>query len=77
MKSLIKSFDSLPWIVKLILALPALDIVWNIYRLIRSLVKENLLGIIIAIILIIPGAAFMWVVDLISIALFKRVLWIN
>lgn len=77
MKDLIKSFDKLPYIVKLILCIPALDIVWSVYKLCRSLTKNNILGIILGILTIVPGAAFMWLVDLVSLLLFKKVLWID
>lgn len=69
--------DGLDWIVKLILAIPVLDIVWNVYRLVKSVDKGSILGIILAIILILPGATFMWLVDVISIIVFKKVLWID
>lgn len=77
MKDLIKSFDKLPYIVKLILCIPALDIVWSVYKLCRSLTKNNTLGIVLGILTIIPGATFMWLVDLVSLLLFKKVLWID
>ena len=77
MKNLIKSFDQLPYIVKLILCIPALDIVWSVYKLCRSLAKNNVLGIILGVLTIIPGAAIMWLVDLVSLLLFKKVLWID
>lgn len=77
MKNLIKSFDQLPYIVKLILCIPALDIVWSVYKLCRSLAKNNVLGIILGVLTIIPGATIMWLVDLVSLLLFKKVLWID
>ena len=77
MKKLIKTIDKLPYIVKLILCLPALDIVWSVYKLCRSLSKNNLLGIVLGILTIVPGAAFMWLVDLLSLLLFKKVLWVD
>ena len=75
MKDLIKSFDRLPYIVKLILCIPALQIVWGIYRVCRSLVKKNVLALIISILLIVPGAAFMWLFDLICVLFSKKVWW--
>ena len=77
MKKLIKSFDRLPYIFKLILCIPALDVVWSVYKLCRSISKSNLIGIILGILTIVPGAAFMWLVDLISLLLFKKVLWVD
>lgn len=77
MKSFCKAMEGLDWIVKLVLAIPVLDIIWNIYRLCKSITKGNILGIVLAIILILPGAMFMWLVDIISIIVFKKVLWID
>ena len=77
MKDLIKSIDNLPKLVKLILAIPALDIIWVVYRLLRSLVKENTLGIVVAIVLIFVGIPFMWLIDIICIALNDKVWWLD
>lgn len=77
MKDLIKSFDSLPKLVKIILALPVLDIVWAIYRLCRSIDKGNLLGIVLAIVLIVVCPIIFWLVDIITIILLDKVLWID
>ena len=77
MKGLIKAFDNLPKIVKFILALPGLDIVWGIYRLARSASKGSVLGIVLGIIMIFVCPVAFWIVDLITIALSNRVLWID
>jgi len=74
MDSLIKAFDNLPKIVKLILCIPAIAIIWMIYRLCRSLAKKNIIGIILAIVLIFVGIPFMWLIDLLFI-LFKGSVW--
>jgi len=77
MKDLIKSIDSLPLIVKIILTLPALDIVWWVYRICRSMSKNNTIGVVIAIILLCVGVPFMWLVDLICILVKGSVFWID
>lgn len=77
MKSYIKLLDGFSPIVKIIIALPFFDILWNIYRLVKSLEKKNVLGIVIAIILLLPGAAFMWLVDIISLLVVGKILWID
>ena len=74
MKDLIKAMDNLPWLVKLILCIPALDIVWTVYRLLRSLDAKNTLGIVISIILFV-FAPFIWIIDLICVILKKQVWW--
>ncbi|MBQ8400384.1 MAG: hypothetical protein IJX14_00495 [Clostridia bacterium] len=72
MKELIKAIDALPLLVKVILAIPALDIVWGIYRICRSVDKNNVAGIVVSIILLfIP---FMWLIDIIMILL-KGTVW--
>ncbi|MFI3128749.1 MAG: hypothetical protein R3Y18_01665 [Bacillota bacterium] len=58
-------------------ALPVLDIVWVVYRLIKSISKKNTLGIILGIVLIIVGIPFLWIVDIITIVLFDKVIWID
>ena len=77
MKNFIKAMDKLPFIVKLILAIPALDVIWNIYRLCRSISKGNLVGIILSILLITVGLAFMWLIDIICILLNNKIWWID
>lgn len=69
--------ENLPLIVKLILALPALDIVWNIVRLLKSVAKNNVVGIVLALILIFVGAPFMWLIDLICIVLKGKIWWLD
>lgn len=77
MKSLISALDNLPKLVKLILAIPMLDIVWVIYRLCCSLEKKNLLGVVLAVVLIFVGIPFLWLVDIICILLNDKVWWID
>ena len=77
MSSFVKAMDSMPMIVKIILALPVLDIIWNIYRVVRSAAKKSVLGIILGVVLIIVGIPFMWLVDIISIIICNKVLWID
>ncbi len=74
---MIKALDGLPKWLKIVLALPVLDIIWNIYRLVKSIKKDNLVGIILAALLIIIGIAFMWLVDIITLLVRDKVLWID
>ena len=75
LQELIKSFDNLPQIVKIILALPALDIVWVIYRIIKSVNDNNMLGIILGVVMIFVGVPFLWLIDLICIIMKNTVWW--
>ena len=77
MKSFISAMDGLPKVVKIILAIPFLDIIWVVYRLIRSLDSKNTLGIVLAIVLIIFGIPFLWLIDIICIIINNRVWWLD
>lgn len=72
MKDIIKGFDNLPWIVKLILCLPALNIAWAVYRIIKGVHAKKTLTLVAGILWIIPGAVFCWVADLVCTICFKR-----
>ena len=73
MAGLVKSFDNLPWIVKLILALPFIDgIAWGIYRVAKGISKNDMTLIIIGVIWIILGMAILWIIDLVTIILYKK-----
>lgn len=77
MNELINSLDNLPLVVKLILCIPLLDVVWSVYKLCRSITKNNVLGIILAILTIVPGATFIWIIDLLTLALTGKVWWLD
>lgn len=74
---LIKVMDNLPQWVKIILALPFLDIVWNIYRLLKSISKNNTVGIVVAVIILFVGVPFVWLIDIICIAYNNHVWWLD
>jgi hypothetical protein len=77
MKDLIKSMDNLPWLAKIILALPVLDgIVWGIYRIVKGLDRGDTLMLIVGILWVILGATLLWVIDLVSVILYKKVVFI-
>ena len=66
-----KWMDSLPLIVKIILALPGLDgIFYGIYRI----CKGNLPNIILGVVWIIAGTAITWILDIVFLVLGKNVL---
>ena len=77
MKSLVKAFDSLPKWVKVILALPVLDIVWAVYRLCRSLSNNNALGIVLAILMLLICPTLFWLVDIITLLVMGKVVWLD
>ena len=77
MKSFVKAMDNLPLIVKIILALPMIDIVWVVYRLIKSISNENVLGIVLGILLLFIGIPFLWFIDIITLIIKNDVLWFD
>ena len=75
MKGLVKTLEGLPWIVKLLLV-----ILWgvygNLYRLFRSIAAGNILGIVLAAILLVCGGFFvLWIFDLICVIIGKDIWW--
>lgn len=73
MKELIIAIDRLPWIVKLLLALPFLNIVYGIYRLIKGINKNDLVLIIAGLVWIFAGWAILWIIDLVTVILYKKI----
>ena len=73
----VKAMDKLPLIVKIILAIPMLDVIWVIYRLVKSLAKNNTIGIVLAVVLLFVGIPFLWLVDMIFLVLNGKVLWVD
>lgn len=77
MKDLIKAIDGLPKIVRFLGTL-IWGILTNIYRLCRSIAKQDVLGIVLAIILLLCGGFFiLWIIDLVCILLDKSIWWID
>ncbi len=72
MKDVVKAFDSLPWIVKLILCLPVLDIAWAIYRIVKGVATKNMLMLVAGILWIIFGCFITWLVDMICTIVWKK-----
>ncbi len=77
MKSFIVAMEKLPLLVKVLLAFPFLDIVWVVYRIIRSVDKQNWVGVLIAVIFIIIGIPFLWLIDMLCILIIGHVWWID
>jgi len=75
LQELVKSFDNLPQIVKIILALPGIDIIWVIYRIVKSASENNMLGIILGVVILFVGVPFLWIIDLICIIMKNTVWW--
>lgn len=76
MKNLVKAYKGLPWLVKLILCIPVLEIANTVVRLMDGIVKKDILKIVVSVLCIIPGAAFMWIVDLVWVLLYHKHFWL-
>ena len=75
MNDFIKAMEKLPFIVKLILCIPVLDIIWSIWKLCKGIKSGNIVMIILGILTIIPGAAIMWLLDIVCVLLSGRPFW--
>ena len=77
MNDLIKAIDGLPKIVRFLGTL-IWGILTNIYRLCRSIAKQDVLGVVLAIILLLFGGfIILWIIDLVCILLDKSIWWID
>ena len=77
MKNFILTMEKLPLLAKVLLALPMLDIVWVVYRIVRSADKQSTFGILLGVIMMIVGIPFLWLVDIITILVTANVWWID
>jgi multisubunit Na+/H+ antiporter MnhF subunit len=67
--------DSLPLVLKIVFALPCLDILWAIYRIIKGVNAKDTVAIVIDILLLVFGSwSVMWLVDIITLLLNGKVL---
>ena len=72
MKDLVKSFDKMPWIAKLLLCLPILNIAWAIYRIVKGSETKNTLMLVAGVFWIFLGSTILWLVDLICTIIYKK-----
>lgn len=77
MKDLVKTLEGLPWIVRLIIT-----IFWGIYgnllRLFRSIAAGNVVGMLLALLLLLCGGfVVLWIIDVVFVILDKKIWWID
>lgn len=65
MKELLRQVHELPLFVKVLLCIPMVDIFYSILRVISGASKNDVVWIVLGVLTIIPGAFFMWIVDVI------------
>lgn len=71
LKKLCDALDGLEPIIKIILCIPALHLVWALYRVARSIIAKNTAGIVVSVILaVIP---IVWLADLICFVLMGKI----
>lgn len=76
MKDLVKSLEGLPWIVRVLLTV-FVGAYANILRLLRSLAANNIVGAILSVVLLLTGGFIvLWIIDLITVLLDKKIWWI-
>lgn len=68
----VEFMDGLSPIVKIIFALPGLDILWAIYRLVKGVERKNATLVVAGIIWIFAGWAILWIIDLVTTILSGR-----
>lgn len=68
----VKWMDTAPLWLKIVLALPIVDIIWAFYRIIKGAVKGKIELIIGGILWIVLGWIALWLVDIICIIGWKQ-----
>lgn len=67
------AIDKLPWILRLIFALPVLDgIIYGIYRICSGVASGSVLKIVMGIVWIFVGAAIFWIIDIICVIIWRQ-----
>ena len=75
--SLSKTIEGLPWIVRLLLVI-FYGVYGNIVRLLKSVEKGNIIGIVLAVILLLAGGLLiLWIIDLVCVIQNKPIWWID
>lgn len=69
---MVKWFESAPVWLKIIFALPGLDFIWAIFRIVKGITKGNFGLVIIGILWLILGWAILWIIDIVSIIIKKH-----
>lgn len=54
-----------------------LDIIWVIYRLVKSINANDMIFLIVAVLLIVIGLPWLWLVDIITLIITDNVIWFS
>ena len=72
MKGFVKWMDEAPLWLKIVFALPVIDIIWAIYRIVKGIAYGKMSRVIVGILWIILGWIALWLIDIICICIFKE-----
>ena len=72
---MVKWFEEAPFWLKVIFALPLLDIVWGVFRIVKGATKGDNGLIAIGVVWVILGGPILWIVDMVSIIIKKHPIW--
>lgn len=75
MKEMIKWFEGAPLWLKIVFALPGIDIVWAIFRIVKGVAKKDTFLIVIGILWVLLGWAILWIIDIVTILMQKHPIW--
>ncbi len=77
MKELIAQVNGLPLIIKIILCIPCIEIFYGICRIIQGVNKNDVIWIVLGILTIVPGAFFMWILDVVWVLMFGHAIMLG
>ena len=72
MKGFVKWLDDAPIWLKIIFALPGLDIVWAIYRIVKGAAYGKTAVLVGGVLWLLLGWIALWLIDIITIAIYKK-----
>ena len=72
MKEMVKWFENAPLWAKIIFALPGLDVIWAVFRIVKGAVKKDYSLVLIGVLWVLLGWALLWVIDIVTIIMKKH-----
>ena len=69
---MVKWFENAPLWLKIIFALPGIDIVWAVFRIVKGVTKKDYGLVLIGVLWILLGWLALWIVDIVSIIIKKH-----
>jgi hypothetical protein len=74
MKEIVQLIDGLPWIIRVILALPIVDgIAYGIYRIAKGLDRKDNTMLFVGILWLFLGIPILWIIDLFQVVFTGKV----